>query len=150
MAHAQKPTPILERTISVSATGEKTVSVLNRIAQEGKFSFSYNASIISPEQVTTVEATNKTVREALNEIFKGTINYKEKNNHLILTKAPAKSVNSATTVVVISGYVEDAETKEKVPDASVYDKESVTAVVTDEYGYFRMKLDKKIRKHLFR
>jgi hypothetical protein len=141
--HAQKTTPILERKISLTANSEKIVNVLNQIAQEGKFSFSYNASIINGEQLTTLSSTNKTVREVLNEIFKGTINYKEKNDHLILTKAPIKQTTSSTTVVVISGYVEDAETKEKVPEASVYDKESVTAVVTDEYGYFKMKLDKK-------
>jgi hypothetical protein len=140
---AQKITPILERKISVTVDNEKTINVLNLIAQEGRFSFSYNASIIQGEQQTTIKASNKAVREVLNEIFKGTINYKEKNDHLILTKAPVKQTTVSNTVVVISGYVEDAETKEKVAEASVYDKESVTAVVTDEYGYFKIKLDKK-------
>jgi hypothetical protein len=136
-------TPILERRISVSFTNEKLSSVLMKIAQEGKFSFAYNTSIIADEQLISLNATNKTVREVLNQLFKGTMEYKAKSSHLILTKVPVKQTQATTSVVIISGYVEDAETKEKIADASVYDKTSVTSAVTDEYGYFKMKLDKK-------
>jgi len=135
--------PILERKISISLTDEKIANALNRISQEGKFSFSYNASIIDESQTVTLNVTNKTIREVLNQVFKGRMDYKQKSSHLILTKVPIKQTQATTTVVIISGYVEDAETKEKVPDASVYDKKSITSAVTDEYGYFRMKLDKK-------
>jgi len=142
-AIAQPKTPILERKITISLNEEKIINVLNQVAQQGKFSFSYNASIINSDQVVTVAATNKSVREVLNQIFKGTMDYKEKSSHLILTKVPIRQTESTTAVVIVSGYVEDANTKEKIPDASVYDKKSITSVVTDEYGYFRMKLDKK-------
>jgi hypothetical protein len=135
--------PILERKISISLTNEKLTNVLTRISQEGKFSFSYNASIIDNSQTVSLNVTNKTVREVINQVFKGTMTYKEKSSHLILTKVPIKQPQPTTTVVIISGYVEDAATKEKVPDASVYDKKSITSAVTDEYGYFKMKLDKK-------
>jgi hypothetical protein len=138
---AQKSS-ILERKISVSFSDEKMTHVLNKIAQEGKFSFSYNTSIVGDETIS-FNAANKTVREVLDQIFKGTMNYKEKSNHLILSKVPVKQSRTETTVVILSGYVEDAETKEKVPDASVYDKRSITSAVTDEYGHFKMKLDKK-------
>jgi len=142
-ALAQQKTPILERKISLSLNNEKLPGALHQISQQARFSFSYSSSIISDEQTITLALDKKTVREALNTIFKGTMNYKEKNNHLILTKVPLKKVQAATTIVVISGYVEDAQTKEKVADASVYDKKSITSVVTDEYGYFKMKLDQK-------
>jgi len=135
--------PILERKISISLIEEKLTNALNLISQEGKFSFSYNASIIDESQTVSLTVSNKTVREVLNQVFKGTMDYKEKSSHLILTKVPIKQTQATTTVVIISGYVEDAETKEKVPDASVYDKKSITSAVTDEYGYFKMKLDKK-------
>ncbi|NOT75148.1 MAG: hypothetical protein HOP08_09490 [Cyclobacteriaceae bacterium] len=139
--YAQK-VPILERKLTVSFSEEKIPATLSRIAQEGKFSFSYNSSIISNDQTVTLTASNKTVREILNEIFKGGMDYKEKSNHLILTKVIVKPQPS-TIAVIISGYVEDAVTKERIADVSVYDKKSVTSVITDEYGYFKMKLDKK-------
>ena len=140
---ARQKAPILERTITITFSNEKTTSVLNQISQLGNFSFAYNSSIISDTETITFSFINKTVREVLNEIFKGSISYKEKNNHLILTRAPVKKPTASTTVVVISGYVEDAATKERVADASVYDKKSITSVVTDEHGHFKMKLDQK-------
>ena len=142
-AFAQQKTPILERKISINFSNEKLTSVLHQISQQGKFSFSYSSSIISDAQTITLTVDKKTVREVLNEIFKGTMIFKEKNNHLILTRAMVKKAPAATTVIIIRGYVEDAQTKQKVADASVYDKKSITSVVTDEYGYFKMKLDQK-------
>jgi hypothetical protein len=71
------------------------------------------------------------------------MNYKEKSNYLILTKAPVLPVKNNTVVVIINGYVEDRATGEKIPQASVYDKNSVTSAVTDEFGYFNLKLEKK-------
>lgn len=140
---AQVKTPILERKISLTITNERLSSVLSRIALGAKFSFSYNSSIVAEDQTVTLSPKNKSVREILNEIFKGTMDYKEKSNHLILTRVSLKQIQATTTAVIISGYVEDAVTRQRIPDASVYDKKSITSVVTDEYGYFRMKVDKK-------
>lgn len=139
----QKAVPLLERTISISAMNEKVPSLLNRIGQAGGFSFSYNSAIIDPNQNVSLDLTNQTVRNVLNEIFKGSMNYKEKSNYLILTKAPVVPVKNNTVVVIINGYVEDRATGEKIPQASVYDKNSVTSAVTDEFGYFNLKLEKK-------
>jgi len=139
----QKAVPLLERTISISAVNERVPSLLNRIGQAGGFSFSYNSAIIDPNQNVSLEITNQTVRNVLNEIFKGSMNYKEKSNYLILTKTPVAPVKNNTVVVIINGYVEDKATGEKIPQASVYDKNSVTSAVTDEFGYFNLKLEKK-------
>ena len=139
----QKAVPLLERTISINAVNEKVPSLLNRIGQAGGFSFSYNSAIIDPNQNVSLDITNQTVRNVLNEIFKGSMNYKEKSSYLILTKAPVVPVKNNTIVVIINGYVEDKSTGEKIPQASVYDKNSVTSAVTDEFGYFNLKLEKK-------
>ncbi len=138
----QKLVPILERKISVAVFNEPLPHVLSIMGQEGGFSFSYNSSIVSDHQLVTLEAKEKSVRDVLNEIFKGTMDYKEKSHHLILIQVPVKQIHSTATVI-ISGYVEDAITKKRISNASVYDKKSITSVVTDEYGYFRMRLDRK-------
>ncbi len=135
--------PILERKISITASNEKISSILNRIGQHGGFSFSYNSAIITPEETTSLNMTDKSVREVLNEIFKGTLNFKEKSNYLILTKAITPPVKNDIVVIVLNGYVEDGKTGEKITQASVYEKSSVTATTTDQYGYFKLKLEKK-------
>jgi hypothetical protein len=139
----QQNIPLLERKISVTASNEKIPAVLNRIGQAGGFSFSYNSAIISAEQTVSLDVTDRPVREVLNEIFNGTMNFKEKSNYLIITKAPAPVAKNNVVVIVLNGYVEDSETGEKITQASVYDKSSVASTVTDEYGYFKLKLEKK-------
>ncbi len=142
-AEGQSKIPILERKISLNLYNEKLPDALSRISQEGKFSFSYNSSIISNDQNVTLNVTSNTVRDVLNEIFKGSLEYKEKSNHLILTKVIVKQPQNTTVSVIISGYIEDAVTKERIADASVYDRKSVSSVVTDKFGYFKIKLEKK-------
>lgn len=140
----KKDLPLLERTLSISVASETIPALLNRIGQTGGFSFSYNSAIIDADQEVSLDATNQTVRNLLNEIFQGSMNYKEKGNYLILTKAPPPPVKNNVVTVTINGYVEDAKTGEKIPYASVYDKKSITSTVTDEFGYFKLKLEKKI------
>lgn len=137
-----KPTPILERKITVDFVNEKLTAALARIAQQGDFSFSYNSALVDGNQEITIDAKGKPVREILNEIFKGTINYKEKGSHLILTKAPPVKTSSTTAIFIISGYVEDKASGERVPDASVYEKTTLVSAVTNEFGYYKIKLDK--------
>lgn len=135
--------PILERKITLSANDESLPHVLTRIGQEAGFSFSYNSAIISSEQKVTLDASNQTVRNVLNEIFLGTMLYKAKGNYLILTKAPPPPVKHHAIVIAITGYVQDQQTGNKIGQVSVYDKNSLTSSVTDDYGYFSLKLEKK-------
>jgi hypothetical protein len=139
---------LLDRKIDVSFKNEKTTTVLNRIGQVAHFSFSYNSAIVSADDVVTIEMKNATVREILNEVFKGSMTYREKGNHLILNRVGTKQQKTNVTSIIISGYVEDWFTNEKIVDASVYEKSSITSVVTDEFGFFRLKLDKKTGENL--
>ena len=140
-APSQSKGPILDRKVTLTLTNEKLPNALTRIAKEGGFSFSYNSSFIKEDEMISINATNKTIRDVLNEIFKGSMEFTEKSSHLILNKVVIRQSSSGTTSVIISGYVENAVTKERIPDASVYDKKSITSVITDEHGYFRMKLE---------
>lgn len=138
-----RPKPILERPISGNFTQERVTVVLQRIGQQGGFSFSYPSNLIDPNETVTIAFTNQTVREVLNRLFNGRYQYKARENHLIISKAPAPPVKASTTVIVINGYVVDQSTGEKVPDASVYDKKSMASAVTDQFGYYKIRLDKK-------
>jgi hypothetical protein len=143
IVRGQTSVPILERKISITAKEEKIPSVLTRIGQAGGFSFSYNSAIISQDKSVSLTITDKPVREVLNEIFQGTMNYKEKSNYLIITKATPPPAKNNIVVIVLNGYVEDVETGEKITQASVYEKNSLTSTVTDEFGYFKLKLENK-------
>ncbi len=138
VSRAEITDPFLERTISLSATNESLESVLRKIGDRAGFTFSYSSSLFDGNKLVSVSFTNKTVREALDELFKGTINYKVRGKHIILTKAPtAKSETQ-----VWSGYVVDNQTGERLKNVSVYEPVSLSSAITDAYGYFEIKIDK--------
>jgi hypothetical protein len=139
-ASSQTVIPILERRISINLNDESLPAALDRIGRLGGFSFSYSSSIISTDRRLTIRMSDRTIREVLNEIFMGTIQYKEKAGHIILVQSPPPAKPGKTTLV-ISGYIEDMESGEKISGASLYEKESLTSAVTNQYGFYTIKLD---------
>lgn len=136
--HAQQG--FLERKISLSATG-KISALLDQIAKAGGFSFSYSTSAVKSEEVFTINANQQPVREVLDGMFHGTLLYREKGNHIILSKAPAQ--RAAVQFIVLSGHIKDAANAKPMKDVSVYDRNSISSVITDEDGYFQMRVDRK-------
>jgi hypothetical protein len=137
---AQK-NPILQRVITLNTANEPLSSALNKISDAGNFSFSYNPAILNENQSVNLNAKSKTVKELLDGIFKGAVAYKERGNYLILSKTKPKVIQSTT--VLISGYVQDYKTRKRLADTHVFDKNSITSLLTDEYGFFQLTLYKK-------
>jgi hypothetical protein len=131
---------LLEKRITVSLMEEKLPEALKQIGKACGFSFSYNSSIVSAEQRVTVYAVDRSVADILIEIFKGTVSFKEKGKYIILKKVAAVTKPSQ---FIVSGFIEDDATGDKIENASVYDKHSISSVITDEVGYFQLKLSKQ-------
>lgn len=131
--------PYLERKITISFEKEPIESSLNKISEAGGFVFSYNPDILEQRKTVTQKFTNRSVREVLDEIFQGTVQYKARGKHIILTAAPR---SSKSVPAVVSGYVVDESTGERLKDVSIYDPVTLTSVTTDSYGYFEIKIDR--------
>ncbi|HYG04627.1 MAG TPA: STN and carboxypeptidase regulatory-like domain-containing protein [Chryseosolibacter sp.] len=139
---AQTPTPLLERTVAISFDNEKTRDALKRIADAAGFSFSYNASLLDEERKITATFRNASVRQILDHIFEGAIEYKERPRHIILVKSkPASKKKDEKTV---KGYVIDESTGKGLANITIYDPIKLTSSLTNEYGYFELKVDKSI------
>jgi hypothetical protein len=136
---AQKDTPYLERVITITLSNERLDLALKKIGEQAGFTFSYNPSILEANRTVTYSFTKKTVREILDQLFSGTIEYKIRANHIILTKSKETSKQDDQ---ILSGYVVDEATGERLKNVSVYDPVTLTSAVTDSYGYFEMKVDK--------
>ena len=131
--------PLLERVITIVVENERIDVALNKISQQGNFTFSYNPAAIDAGKIVTAAFTGMTVREVLDELFKGTVHYKARGNYIILTKGQVTSTSNSRTY---SGYVVDESTGERLKNVSVYDPVSLSSAVTDSYGYFQIKIDK--------
>lgn len=143
LSNAQSVPP-LERVVTLTFTNEKIEVVLSNLSRQANFTFSYNPAILDNTRLYNGSYAGKSVREILNQLFAGTIQYKERgNNYIILTRAPTPPQKSSVTPpLIISGYVANSETGEKLPDVSIYDKKTLSSVITNEYGYFKLKIDK--------
>ncbi|PBQ33445.1 hypothetical protein CNR22_17230 [Sphingobacteriaceae bacterium] len=125
--------PPLEREINLTVSNERFSDVLFKIQEQTGLIFSYNPSIISGIRPLSLQIKHKTVREALAMMLPKTIIYKSKNNYIILKEKPAEKNQNKTE---ISGYVIDKKTEKKVANVTIYDKESLQSVTTDQYGFY--------------
>jgi len=135
----QAATPLLDRVITITFEKERTDMVLKKISEVGDFTFSYNPAIVDQTKTISATYTNKTVREILDALFGGVIQYKTHGNYIILTKAPASAKAEER---LYSGYVVDETTGERLKNVSVYDPLSLSSAVTDASGYFQIKIDR--------
>lgn len=134
-------TPALERVVTVDFINERMDNALKTIATKGQFSFAYNSSIINTNSTLTLRTTNS-VRAILNQIFRGTITYKSRGNHIILQKAEAPE--EAPKSFYLDGYITDRQTGQKVSQVSIYEKTTLASTVSNPYGYYRIKLSTAI------
>jgi hypothetical protein len=130
-------TPLLERPITLRFNNEKISVVLDNIAKQGSFSFSYNSDIFDVNNRGDITITNKPVREVLNLIFRGTITYKVRGNYIILQKNNQEEQKKS---IVLSGYVIDRQTDKPLEKVTIYDRKSLSSVVSNQYGFYRIKL----------
>lgn len=131
-------TPLLERPITLRVNNEKISTVLDNISKQGSFSFSYNSAIFDVNNRGDLTVQNKPVREVLNLIFKGIITYKVRGNYIILQKNTRQKY---TKTIIVSGYIIDTQTDKPLSKATVYDPKSLSSTVSNDYGFYRIKLN---------
>jgi hypothetical protein len=130
-------TPLLERPITLRFSNEKISVVLDNIAKQGSFSFSYNSDIFDVNNRGDITVTNKPVREVLNLIFRGTITFKVRGNYIILQKNNQEEQKKS---LVLSGYIIDRQTDKPLEKVTVYNRKNLSSTVSNQYGFYRIKL----------
>ena len=131
-------TPPLERIISVDIRNERTESALRKISREGRFEFSYNPTRIDPNALVTVRLTNVPVRQVLNQVFPGSVTFKSRGNHVILTRS--EQPEEAPKNFVLDGYISDELTGQRIAQASIFEKTTLASTVSNPFGYYRIRL----------
>ncbi|CAN5596632.1 hypothetical protein BH11BAC1_BH11BAC1_17180 [soil metagenome] len=139
----QTKIPVLERTVSITVANEMLQTVLDQISKQGHFSFSFNPAIMDLKKAVTIKMKDKSVREVLEHLLSPDVKYKMRGEHIILTKAPVTGKISAPSYYLISGYVTDGNNGNKIPEVSIYDRETRSSSVTNSYGYYELKVDRK-------
>ena len=128
----------LDRIVSLKLNNERLADVLTEIGQKGNFSFSYNAGLFEVNRRIDLVAINKPVRQILDQLFKGNIRYKVKQQYVILQKGDPEPQN-----LYLAGYITDRQTGQRLAQASVFDQTTLASALSNTSGYFRLKLPAK-------
>jgi hypothetical protein len=131
--------PGLERIVTISFQQERLDVALTKLAKQAGFTFSYSPTVVETNKIITQQFVNKTVREILDQLFAGTVQYKQKGKYIILTRA---TISNNKEKQVYSGYIVDEATGERLRDVTVYDPVSLSSTITNSFGYFEIKIDK--------
>lgn len=133
---------ILDRAVPVECKEERLGRVLKMLSHTGDFYFSYNSAILDKDSLVTLPAANRTLRQTLNLLFQGRLEYLENGRYIILRPTIAKPSSFTPSTppendrYTISGIIVDEETGEKIGHASIYDPRGLIATLSKEDGSF--------------
>ncbi len=120
--------------LSLDATNQKLVDVLDDIENRSEFYFLYNEKLIDTEREITVSSKNQKISEILDELFAGTdVLYTITDRKIILAPAFLSEADQQQTSV--SGTVTD-ENGQSIPGVTVLIKGTTQGTVTDDNGKY--------------
>jgi hypothetical protein len=128
---------LLNKTVSIKASRRPLAAVLDDIGRQGQFHFSYVPEFIGDDSLVSIQATQKTVKQVLDQLFQGNCQYKEMGDQLILQRIAKEKW------FVVSGRVTDAMTGAPVSSASVYERMQLISTMTNDQGFYHLRLKEK-------
>ncbi|HLT07937.1 MAG TPA: carboxypeptidase-like regulatory domain-containing protein [Cyclobacteriaceae bacterium] len=137
---------LLQRTISYQWEGSVSrADALDQIAKDQGFYFSYLDTAISAKQPLRLTQYSGSLQNFLYEALGDKFDFKELPGYVIIRYAPGILDFEAETdvearQVTVEGYVRDKRTGAPVAHATVYDKSRLKSVLTDEAGYFNIRV----------
>ncbi|MCF2444960.1 STN domain-containing protein [Dyadobacter sp. CY345] len=129
--HAQK---LLNRHVSIHVKQKPVSEVLKLVSEQGKFYFSYNSDLVPGDSLVTIKADNKSVEQILDDLLTGIYQYKETGDYIIIQR-PQKE-----KYYYLTGRIFDNETGKEVDYASIYSKQQLASALSDDNGFFRLRL----------
>lgn len=135
----------LSKRVTFDFKQQRVGDVLQQISNAGNFYFAYNGALISQDSIVNLNVKSLPVRDVLDQLFDGKVDYKENEKYIILRYAVNQftiepdNITTAENLYMISGYVVDIKTGKKVKQASVYEKRLLQSALTDDDGYFSLK-----------
>ena len=135
-----------DKVITVNLNQVKLADALKEIGTRGEFYFSYNGQLLPKDSLVTIVAQQETVHHILVQLFHGKYEFEEQKNYMIISTPLAHlslintDITNDNNTYSISGVAVDELSGERLMNVSVYDKQHLAATLTDEHGYFKLKI----------
>lgn len=125
---------VFEKNIYYTAYEKPLGQVLVELSTRSKVNISFNPAIIPKDQLVSINIKNESLADVLDVILDGTnIEYEMLGGQIILTLNRLKSEEGK---FILSGYVEDQSSGERLVYATVYADSAQVGTITNEYGFF--------------
>ncbi|NVM66752.1 hypothetical protein FHW88_005070 [Mucilaginibacter sp. SG538B] len=137
---------ILDKKVTLYEENQRLADVLDEIGRQGQFFFSYNSELLPRDSTVSLKVRKQKIMLVLTQLFANRFVYEERKNYLIISPALRRltflnaDVNDEDGNYSVSGLVADEGTGERLRNASVYEKQQLSSTLTDDHGYFRLKL----------
>jgi hypothetical protein len=129
---------VLDAPVTLHLQDQRLESILQRISQDHPLTFSYDNRIL-PEALQSADFDAVPLRNVLDKLLDPAgLDWSLKGNIVIVTAA--KPSKQEEPFYVISGYVEDAVTGERLAGAQVVDLHSRNGTLTNDVGFFSFRL----------
>ena len=115
----------LSKRVTFDMKQQRVDKVLQEISNAGNFYFAYNGALFGQDSIVNLKVKSLPVRDVLDQLFDGKVDYKENDKYVILRYAvnhltiEPENITTAENLYAISGYVVDTKTGKKVKQASV-------------------------------
>jgi hypothetical protein len=134
----------LMKEISIGEIKQQRMgSVLDKIASKGHFYFAYNNKTIPADSMVSVAGYRGTLFSLLDKLLGDSYEFKEVPGYIVLRHAPGKLYITAEVdkeFAIVKGYVNDVSGQKAIGQASVYEKNQLVSTLTNDRGYFELKL----------
>ena len=136
----------LQAEISYKATGTTSLrDALAQISDNRDFFFSYSGTAVDGGVRVPVEAYDGTVGGFLSLALGPAYEFKETPGYIIIRFAPRTmevemDVEKSGRHSTVKGKLTDFNTKEPVPFASIYERNLLVSTLTNQEGYFELKV----------
>ncbi len=108
--------------------------VLVSIGKQNKCYFSYNTSILPGDSLVSISIKDQPVKTVLETLIGRDFQFKETEQYIIIQPADREKW------FTISGHIEDGVSGGKLSDVSVIEEQQLVSCLTDENGYFKLRL----------
>src|ERR1700754_2753419 len=125
---------------------QRMANVLDKIASKGNFYFAYNNKTVPADSIVSVSGYRGTLLSLLDKLLGENYEFKEVPGYVVLRHAPGKLRITAEVdkdpgkQTIVKGYVNDVVTEKQIAKASIYEKNQLISTLTDDRGYFELKL----------
>jgi TonB-linked SusC/RagA family outer membrane protein len=126
---------VLGQNINLSERNVSLETIFNKLEKQSGYTFFYNLDLIRQSDNVTVNVSNGTLTDALEQCFKGLpLHYSFVDNTVVITRKPTITISKMDPIVFI-GKISD-ERGNPLPGVTVKIKNSNIGVVTNAQGQF--------------